>query len=94
VTQSIGDQGLLRHDCERARRLGFGGKACIHPNQVDVVNRCFLPSREDIEWARQVVAAFAHSSGNAALLEGRMIDRPVLVKAQAILAQSDAEASG
>ena len=94
VTQSIGDQDLLRHDCERARRLGFGGKACIHPNQVDVVNRCFLPSREDIEWARQVVAAFAHSSGNAALLEGRMIDRPVLVKAQAILAQSDAEAPG
>ena len=37
--------------------------------------------------------AFAHSSGNAALLDGRMIDRPVLVKAQAILAQSDAEAS-
>jgi len=94
VTQSIGDQELLRRDCERARRLGFGGKLCIHPSQVDVVNRCFLPSVADIDWAHRVVAAFARSSGNAALLDGKMIDRPVLVKAQAILAQNEAGAPG
>ncbi|MEO9162822.1 MAG: CoA ester lyase [Casimicrobiaceae bacterium] len=92
VTQSVGDPELLRRDCQRARRLGFGGKLCIHPNQVDIVNRCFLPTPEDLAWAHRVVAAFAVSSGNAALLDGKMIDRPVLVKAQAILAEGGADA--
>lgn len=92
VTQSIADHELLRRDCQRARQLGFGGKLCIHPDQVDVVNRCFLPSSEDVEWAHRVVAAFARSGGNAALLDGKMIDRPVLIKARAILAEGAAGA--
>jgi Citrate lyase beta subunit len=85
ITQAIDDPELLRRDCERARQLGFAGKLCIHPKQVDVVNRCFSPSSDDVAWARRVVDAFAQSSGNAALLDGRMIDRPVLVRAQALL---------
>ncbi|HEY7787180.1 MAG TPA: CoA ester lyase [Casimicrobiaceae bacterium] len=94
VTTSIGDPALLRSDCQRARRLGFGGKLCIHPNQVDIVNRCFLPAPEDVAWAHRVVDAFAHSGGNAALLDGKMIDRPVLVKAQAMLAEGEADVTG
>ena len=88
ITQSVDDAELLRRDCERARQLGFGGKLCIHPKQVDIVNRCFSPSADDVAWAQRVVDAFASSSGNAALLDGKMIDRPVLVRAQAILAQT------
>lgn len=88
VTQAIDDPELLRRDCLRARQLGFGGKLCIHPNQVDIVNRCFAPSPEDAAWAQRVVDAFARSDGNAALLDGRMIDRPVLARAQAILAET------
>lgn len=87
VTQAIGDQDLVRRDCLRARRLGFGGKLCIHPNQVDIVNRSFAPTAEDLQWARRVVDAFAVTGGNAALLDGKMIDRPVLLKAQAMLAE-------
>jgi citrate lyase subunit beta/citryl-CoA lyase len=87
VTQSIDDPELLRRDCHRARQLGFAAKLCIHPSQVDVVNRCLGPDEDDIAWARRVVDAFAASSGNAALLDGKMIDRPVLLKAQAILAE-------
>ena len=68
--------------------MGFGAKLCIHPRQVDIVNRCFSPSPEDVEWAKRVVDAFARSSGNAALLDGKMIDRPVLVRAEAMLAES------
>jgi len=88
ITQSVDDTELLRRDCQRARQLGFGGKLCIHPKQVDTVNRCFSPSANDVAWAQRVVDAFASSSGNAVLLDGKMIDRPVLVHAQAILAQS------
>ena len=88
VTQSIDDHELLRRDCHRARQLGFAAKLCIHPSQVDVVNRCLGPDEDDLTWARRVVAAFASSSGNAALLDGKMIDRPVLLKAQAMLAEA------
>jgi citrate lyase subunit beta/citryl-CoA lyase len=88
ITQSIDDAELLRRDCQRARQLGFAGKLCIHPKQVDIVNRCFSPSADDVAWAQRVVDAFARSSGNAALLDGKMIDRPVLVRAQAMLADA------
>lgn len=89
ITQAVHDSGLLRRDCLRARQLGFGGKLCIHPNQVDIVNASFSPSPDEVAWARRVVEAFERSGGNAALLDDRMIDRPVLTRAQAILAQSD-----
>jgi citrate lyase subunit beta/citryl-CoA lyase len=85
VTQAVDDAELLRRDCERARRLGFGGKICIHPRQVDVVNRCFAPTEDDMAWARRVTNAFGASRGNATLLDGKMIDGPVLSRAQAIL---------
>ncbi|HTL77032.1 MAG TPA: CoA ester lyase [Casimicrobiaceae bacterium] len=88
ITQSVDDVELLRRDCQRARQLGFGGKLCIHPAQVDVVNRCFGPSAEDVDWAKRVVDAFARSHGNAALLDGKMIDRPVLERAEAMLAEA------
>ena len=90
ITQSVDDLELLRRDCQRARHLGFGAKLCIHPRQVDVVNRCFSPSAEDVAWARRVVDAFARSGGNAALLDGKMIDTPVLVRAEAMLDEARA----
>lgn len=88
ITQAVDDLELLRRDCQRARQLGFAAKLCIHPRQVDVVNRCFAPSAEDVEWARRVVDAFARSNGNAALLDGKMIDTPVLARAEAMLAEA------
>ncbi len=92
ITQSVNDPELLRRDCQRGRQLGFGGKLCIHPNQVDIVNACFAPTAEDIAWAHRVLAAFADGDGNAVLLDGKMIDRPVLLKAQSFLAERAAGA--
>ena len=83
-----GDEPRLLADLAWSRRHGFGAKLCIHPKQVDVANRCFSPSADDVAWAERVVDAFARSSGNAALLDGKMIDRPVLVRAQAMLAEA------
>jgi citrate lyase subunit beta/citryl-CoA lyase len=67
-----------------ASRLGFGAKLCIHPKQVDAVNRSFTPT-DEIEWARRVLAASARSHGAAVALDGRMIDRPVVERARALL---------
>jgi citrate lyase subunit beta/citryl-CoA lyase len=76
----------VRADTQRARRLGFGGKLCIHPAQVPVVNECFGPTAEEIAWAKRVVEAAANTNGEAISLNGEMIDRPVVARAESILA--------
>lgn len=85
VNTAIDDAGRLRADAARARRLGFGGKLCIHPRQVAVVNGCFAAAEEEVAWARRVLEAVAASKGEAIAVDGKMVDRPVVLKAQAIL---------
>jgi citrate lyase subunit beta/citryl-CoA lyase len=85
VTVSTGDLDLVRVEAMRARSLGFAGKLCIHPAQVDVVNRAFAPSTEEVSWARRVVALAQESGGSAARLDGQMIDRPLILKAERII---------
>ncbi len=87
VTASIDDADALRRDTGRARALGFGAKLCIHPKQVPAVNEGFRPSESEIAWARRVVDADAVSGGAAVAVDGSMVDRPVLLKARAILAE-------
>jgi citrate lyase subunit beta/citryl-CoA lyase len=82
------DLNALEDDTKRARQLGFQGKLCIHPNQVDVCNRLFSPAKEEIEYARKVIQAFdaAEAGGSAAIqLEGKFIDYPVAERARRIL---------
>ena len=76
---------------ERAKGLGFQGKACIHPDQVDVVNRVFRPSEAEIAYSRKVVLAFAEAErqGLAAIrVDGKFIDYPLVDRAQRILARA------
>lgn len=79
------DVELLAADARRARKLGFGGKLCIHPKQVAVVNAAFSPSDAEVAWARKVLDAAEHSGGAAVAVDGKMIDRPVILKAQRIV---------
>ncbi|HKS85475.1 MAG TPA: HpcH/HpaI aldolase/citrate lyase family protein, partial [Pseudolabrys sp.] len=77
----------LRRDTETARRDGFAGRLAIHPAQVAVINDVFAPSAAQIERAKAVVAAFAAQPGAGAVgIDGKMYDRPHLVRAQALLA--------
>ncbi|WP_369652090.1 CoA ester lyase [Variovorax sp. V213] len=85
VTPAIGDIAVLSADTARSKRIGFGGKLCIHPSQLDEVNRCFAPSPDDIKWAEEVVQAIANSHGAAIAIAGKMVDRPVILKAERIL---------
>lgn len=87
VTASIDDEAQLHADFALARSFGFGAKLCIHPRQVAAVHAAFHPSAQEVEWARRVLAAAADSAG-AVQLDGKMIDRPVVLKAQAILDRS------
>ncbi|MBV8612917.1 MAG: CoA ester lyase, partial [Acetobacteraceae bacterium] len=59
----VRDLAGLARDCETARALGHGGRLCLHPDQVPVVNRAFSPDAEEVAFARRVVAAFAEAEG-------------------------------
>ena len=81
------DKGLIR-EANLARKLGFTGKFAIHPNQIDIVNRIFRPTEEEIAYAKKVVAAFeeARAKGFAsASLDGKMIDIPIAQRALNVL---------
>ena len=93
VTPVVDQPDVVTREAERARRFGFGGKLCIHPAQVALVNAAFAPTAAEVDWAEQVVAAANRRPGDAFLLAGQMIDRPVVARAHAVLAARDARAA-
>ena len=86
VTVATSDAGQLRHDTLRSRRLGFGAKLCIHPQQIETVHRVLSPTGDERAWSQRVIAAMAQSAGAAVAVDGKMVDRPVLLRAQRIAA--------
>jgi citrate lyase subunit beta / citryl-CoA lyase len=89
VYVALRDAEGLRGECAAARRDGFVGKLAIHPDQVAIINECFLPSAHELAHATRVVELFTANPGVAALsLDGRMIDIPHLRQAQRILARA------
>ena len=70
-----------------ARKIGFIGKTCIHPGQIEPVNQIFGPSQHEIDFALPVLAAVRDTKNmnlGAFLLEGRMIDRPFIQRSRRI----------
>jgi citrate lyase subunit beta / citryl-CoA lyase len=90
IWQKIDDTDGLVRDATLAKRLGYSGKSLIHPNQIDPVHKVFLPSKNEIEWAKKVVQALGEAMENgrgrgAVRLEGKMIDAVHYKQAKAIL---------
>jgi citrate lyase subunit beta/citryl-CoA lyase len=85
VTTAIDDVERVRGDTLRAKRFGFGAKLCIHPKQVNVVNDCFEPTEAEKSWAAKIVEAAEAAGGAAVSVDGKMVDRPVIARAEAIL---------
>lgn len=83
VTTTLDDDRVLEADLRHAIELGFTGKLCVHPRQLAVIDREFAPSEQEIAWARGVLDAMA--DGSVTVHDGQMIDRPVMLRAQAIL---------
>jgi len=86
VTTAIGDDVTLAADIERAKGFGFAGKLCIHPKQVEAVNAGFSPSQSEIDWARKIIDGAASAQGAVFQVDGKMVDRPVIDRAEKILA--------
>lgn len=84
----IKDLDGLASSARRARQLGFQGKMCIYPPQVELVNRAFTPTGKEIAFAKRVVAAFeeAERAGSSSIqLDGFFIDYPIVYKARRTL---------
>jgi len=85
VYLDIRDAEGLEREAELARSLGFGGKACIHPAQVETVNRIFTTSEAELEWARRVLEAYHEALREglgAVALDGKMVDMPIVRQAE------------
>ena len=91
VYTNVGDLEGFERVAAAAHRDGFAGKLAVHPDQVEIINRIFRPTAGAIAAARSVVAAFA-AAGNAGVvtLDGRMLDRPHLLRARRVLATAAA----
>jgi len=93
VFSDLNDEEGLREDLQMARSLGFDGKTCVHPRQIDAVNRCFTPSEKEIHQAQRVLQALqdaerAHTG--VCTLDGGMVDKPMELRARSVLAKAQA----
>ncbi len=89
VTAEVSDLDRAARDAARARRTGFGGKLCVHPAQVSVVEAAFRPSEAETAWAAEVVARLAEDPSGVLVVGGLMVDAPVAARARRILAAGE-----
>ncbi len=85
VYSNLNDMETFRREVEYIKTLGFDGKSIINPRQIEVVNEVFTPTEKDIEKAKAIVAAIkeAEKKGSGVIaLNGKMIDRPVVIRAE------------
>lgn len=84
-TTIIGDSAALRDETVEAFGVGMGGKLCIHPNQLATVASVFATTLSERAWAQSVMSAFEENSGGVFVVNGEMVDAPLVARARRIL---------
>lgn len=87
----VNDPSGLDQTTRQAKAMGFSGRSCIHPSQVEIVNAAFQPTPAEILEAKAIIQAMADSQGGAALHNGKLIDRPIILAAERTLAKASEE---
>lgn len=93
VFSDINDSEGLQTDLQMTRTLGFDGKTCVHPRQIDTVNACFTPSQKEVRNAQRVLEALEEAAKNhtgVCTLDGGMVDKPMELRARCTLAKAEA----
>ena len=88
IFADVNDMESLRRETELIKKLGFTGKCMINPRQIDVIHDVFAPKQEEVDYALEVIEAIkrAREMGTGVIsLKGKMIDRPVVVRAARVL---------
>lgn len=86
---SIRDDAAFTADAARGRGLGYAGKICLHPRQVELAHELFSPTPEEVEHARRVIEVAA-AGGGVGLLDGAMVDHVHVRQAEAVIARARA----
>ena len=81
----VDEEAGLHEDIAAAVAYGFRAKACIHPNHVDAINRAFTPSEAAIDEAQRIVAMHEKTGSTRFSLDGKMVDKPIIERAQNVL---------
>ncbi len=87
------DPDAYRKSAERARQFGFSGGTCVHPGLVQTLNKAFTPTADEVAYAKKLIEADvkAAAEGRGSFtVDGRMIDIPVIVRAQRLIARAEA----
>lgn len=85
----LNDMPGLEEAARASAEIGFTGKAAIHPKQIPVINNIFSPSPEQVDKARRIVEAFANHDSGLLVVDGELIERPVLRSMTRVLALAD-----
>lgn len=88
VTVEFTSTETIAADVQRAKSMGFSGKLCIHPSQIEPVIQGFMPTLAEVENAKAIIIADSNANGGAVQLNGKMVDRPVVLMAKLVLQQA------
>jgi citrate lyase beta subunit len=86
---NLDDQPGLRQEANASARLGFTGKACVHPNQLPAIHEAFSPDEKTIARARKIIAAFEKDTTGLFVVDGELIELPVVRSMRRVLAIAD-----
>jgi (S)-citramalyl-CoA lyase len=89
----LNDAHALQVEARRSQQLGFTGKAAIHPAQLDVIHGVFSPTAEEVDRARRILATFSESKDGLVVVDGQLIEKPVVRAMQRIVSLADASAA-
>ena len=92
VVTDFQNDAMFEREIAEAKAIGYQGKLCIHPRQVALANVGFVPSEEEIDFARRLLEAYARESAagvGAISFEGQMVDEPLAARARQVLAAAD-----
>ena len=81
----LNDLDGMKREASLARDLGFSGKGCIHPKQIPILNEVFTPDKKQVDYAKRVVDAFDKADTGLVVLDGKLIEKPVLREMRRIL---------
>lgn len=90
------EEGLIR-ETAIIKELGFDGKSCVNPRQIDAIHSVFTPAQKDIDYARRVLDVYEdamRSNSGVIALDGKMIDMPMVIRANRVLALAQAAGLG
>lgn len=93
VFSDMRDEETLLNEVALVKELGFDGKSCVNPRQIDLIHRVFTPQQDDIRYAIRVLSVYEEAmqkNSGVIALDGKMIDMPMVIRAERVLALADA----